>query len=419
MAGKVRRCHVASLGFHSLLEAWIMTAANLRESTKTSSVLYLAFELSEGKWKLAFTVGLGQKPRIVQLPARDLAAVGQAIAKAKQRFCLPTTAPVVSCYEAGRDGFWLHRALAPAQVTNFVVDSASIEVNRRQRRAKSDRLDAVKLVTMLLRYHQLGERKVWSVVRVPHPATEAARQLHREAETLRHAATEHSNRIKGLLVTLGVAVKVDARFLERLPTLRQHGGAPLPVELQERLRREYARWQLVQAQQRALTQSQRRQLRDDATVDVDKMRQLLGRSAIGVKGAWMLVREFFWRRFDNRRQVGSLAGLTATPYGSGGATREQGISKAGNRRVRWLLVELAWGWLRWQPHSELTQWYQKRFADGNRRSRRIGIVALARKLLVALWRLLEHGEVPAGAATVDWRRKINGGRLPAKLATAS
>src|SRR5215471_16678731 len=179
-----------------------MTATHNKVTTRTD-ILYLAFELGEAEWKLAFTIGVGQKPRLRSMPARDLPRLQEEIAKAKQRFHLAADAPVRSCYEAGRDGFWLDRYLNTYGIHNSVVDSSSIEVNRRQRRAKTDRLDAGKLLNLLLRYHS-GEKKVWSVVRVPSAVAEDARQLHRELQELKDERTEHVNRIKGLLTSQGL-----------------------------------------------------------------------------------------------------------------------------------------------------------------------------------------------------------------------
>jgi len=378
----------------------------------TAPVLYVAFELSWNSWKLAFTVGLGQKPRLRTIPARDTAAVLREIARAKDRFGLPEGAPVVSCYEAGRDGFWLHRFLVHHGIDNRVVDSASIEVNRRQRRAKSDALDAAKLVQMLIRWHN-GESKVWNIVNIPTIEDEDRRQRHRELIELKSQRTEHTNRIKGLLAGLGLSVVVDAKLPQRLDGLRQWDGTPVPPSLRERILREFARWQRVDEQIRALSNHQRRAVRDDAEPDVELVRQLLNLKGIGPVGAWILVREIFsWRQIKNRRELAALVGLTPTPYGSGSSQREQGISKAGNRRVRWILIELAWGWLYHQPNSALSQWYERRFGCGNARARKVGIVALARKLLIALWKYLEHGDVPEGATTVPWEKKLNG-RLPA------
>jgi transposase len=385
-----------------------MAATHTTQSTATAApVLYLALELSWNSWKLAFTVGLGQKPRLRTIRARDTAALLLEIQKAKLRFGLGQDTPVLCCYEAGRDGFWLHRFLVHHGLQNQVVDSASIEVNRRKRRAKSDSLDATKLVQMLIRWHN-GEHSVWSIVNVPSVADEDRRQRHRELIELKAERTEHVNRIKGLLAALGLGIAVDARLPQRLEELRQWDGNPLPQAVQERMLREFQRWQQVDAQIRALESSQRRAVREDDEPHVEQVRQLLQLKGVGVVGAWILVREIFgWRQIRNRRELASLVGLTPTPYGSGDTQREQGISKAGNRRVRWLLIELAWGWLYHQPQSELSQWYQRRFGSGNARARKVGIVALARKLLIALWRYLERGEVPKGAVLVSWEQKLN------------
>jgi transposase len=386
-----------------------MTATHNCPVTTGADVLYLAFELGETQWKLAFTIGVGQKPRLRSMPARELPRLQEEIAKAKRRFQLPVDAPVRSCYEAGRDGFWLHRHLTMGGIDNCVVDSASIEVNRRQRRTKTDRLDAGKLLTLLLRYHG-GERKVWSVVRVPRGGDEDARQLHRELQELKDERTGHVNRIKGLLASQGLtAPEVNKQLAEWLGKARLWDGSALPQELQRRLLRELERWQLLDRQIKELEGERRQRMRRDETPHVDKVRALLDLWGIGLNGAWLLVYELFaWRRFDNRKQVGACVGLTPTPYQSGDSHREQGIGKAGNRRLRRLLVELAWCWLRWQPDSELSRWYQRRFGSGKGRSRKLGIVALARKLLIALWKYVEHGELPAGARLSSWQKKVKG-----------
>jgi transposase len=383
-----------------------MTATHKPDCTVASApVLYMALELSSGTWKLAFTVGLGQKPRLKTVTARSTVGLLFEIKAAKKRFGLSEDAPVLSCYEAGRDGFWLHRFLLAHGVQNQVVDSASIEVNRRQRRAKSDGLDAVKLVEMLIRWHN-GERKVWKLVRVPSVAEEDQRQLHRELIELKAERTAVSNSIKGLLATLGLVVIVDETLPKQLEHLRQWDNAKLPPSLHQRLLREFARWQLINRQIDDRERERSAKIRDDKTHQIQKVRRLMNLKGLGQNGAWLLVYEFFgWRQFKNRRELGSLAGLTPTPYDSGESRREQGISKAGNRRVRWMMMELAWGWLRYQPTSELSRWYQKRFAQGNTRLRKVGIVALARKLLVALWKYVEGGEEPRGAVMVGWENK--------------
>ena len=376
--------------------------------TTTGIRLHLALELSWGQWKLAFTIGHGQPPRLRTIAARDLDGLLHEVVRAKHRFGLPPDAPVVSCYEAGRDGFWLHRWLTAQGIDNAIVDSSSIEVNRRRRRAKSDRLDAAKLVTMLLRFHA-GEHKVWSVVRVPDVAAEARRQLHRELIAVQDERTEHVNRIKALLASQGIALaSVTATFLDDLAALRCWDGSALPDDLRQRLRREFVRWQLTDQQVRDLETERKRRIRQGDTPPFEPIRRLLELSGVGLSGAWLLVHELFgWRHFRNRRQVGAIVGLTPTPFQSGNSRREQGISKAGNVPVRRMMVELAWGWLRWQPESALSGWYERRFAHNGARARKVGIVALARKLLVALWRYLERGEIPAGARLVSWKAKVN------------
>ena len=370
------------------------------------TVLYLSLELGWDSWKLAFTTGPGPAPRRREISARDVAGLAKEIAEAKRRLRLPADGRVLSCYEAGRDGFWLHRWLLAQGVQNVVVDSASIEVNRRQRRAKSDRLDAAKLLSMLVRYAG-GETKLWSVVQVPTAEQEDARQLHRELMTLQQEATQHINRLKSLLATCGLALEIDGHFPQKLKQLRQWDGTPLPAALQQRLLREFERLQMVHRQARELEQQRAQQVRQqEDSPTLNQVRKLLGLKAIGLGSAWLYVHEFFaWRKFKNRKEVGSLAGLAPTPYGSGQTDHDQGISKAGNKRMRWMAVEIAWGWLHFQPDSELSQWFLQRFGRGSSRQRRIGIVALARKLLVQLWKYLETGIPPTGATLTDWRPK--------------
>src|SRR6516162_8296959 len=383
-----------------------MTAThNTNSNASCAPVLYLALDLGASSWKLAFSVGLGQKPRIKTITARSTLSLVLEIKAAKKRFDLPEDAPVVCCYEAGRDGFWLHRFLLAEGIQNQVVDSSSIEVNRRRRRAKSDSLDAVKLVEMLIRWYN-GERKVWSTVHVPTVEQEDQRQLHREMLKLKAERTAQGNSIKGLLAGLGLCVIVDETLPTQLQNLRQWDGAKLPPLLHQRLLREFQRWQLIDRQIRELEAERMAKIRDDKTPHVEKVRRLLNLKGIGDNGAWLLVFEFFaWRVIKNRRELASLAGLTPTPFSSGESRREQGISKAGNRRVRFMITELAWGWLRYQPESELSQWYMRRFGRGNSRMRKVGIMALARKLLIALWKYLEGGEAPSKAIVTGWESK--------------
>lgn len=367
------------------------------ESITPSPVLHLAFELADERWKLAFTPGLGQRPRLRTVRARDLDGVRREVAQALARFGLPAGTRVVSCYEAGRDGFWLHRALTALGIGTVIVDSASIEVNRRLRRAKADRLDAEKLVLMLVRA-TAGDRRVWRVVQVPAEADEAARQLGRELDAVTHDRTQVLNRMHGLLATEGVHLALTGDVPAALAAVRRWDGTPLPAPLRARLERDWSQVEALTARRLLLQQQRRREIGHGTSPAHAQMRQLMQLRAVGAASAMVLVREFFgWRGFRNRRQVGGCAGLTATPYQTGGTHREQGISKAGNRRVRTLMIELAWSWLRYQPGSELSGWYRTYVAGGGPRQRRVGIVALARKLLIALWRYLETGTVPAGA----------------------
>jgi transposase len=366
----------------------------IAESTRTEAVLHMALELGASEWKLGFGVEAGRKARQRTVVAGDLNGLTLEIARAKHRLGVPESARVVSCYEAGRDGFWLHRALLSQRVENVVMDSSSIEVNRRYRRAKTDGVDLEKLLSLLIRYER-GEKRVFGVAHAPTPEQEDERHWARELESLKRERTAHTNRIKSLLVSVGSQAKVDKNLLQQLDQVKQWNGEPLLPGLRERLRRECERLALLESQIKEVARS-RRQAEVEATEKVLRLQELKG---IGENSGWLFVVEFFgWRQFRNRREVASLAGLTPTPYQSGDTVDvEQGISKAGNRRIRAMAVEIAWGWLRFQPQSRLSLWFQERYGPGNRRSRRVGIVALARKLLIALWRYLDYGVIPEGA----------------------
>ena len=374
-----------------------MRPMTTRQSTPTASAaLYLSFELGERDWKLAFTIGLGQRPRHRTIRAGQLGVLDQEITRARRRFALAPEALVRSCYEAGRDGFWLHRALLARGIANVVVDASSIEVNRRARRAKSDRLDNAKLNEMLVRYHA-GEHRVWHVVRVPSEADEDRRHLERERQALLQERTRLRNRIHGLVATQGVTVPLAGDVVAALGRVRRWDRTPLPPGLVARLQREWARLVTVTTALAALEGERRTAMAAD-TATAQCSRRLERLRAIGPTIAWTLASEVFgWRTFRNRREVGSLVGLTPTPYQSGAAHRELGIAKSGNPHLRALAVELAWLWVRYQPRSALSRWYQARYARGGPRLRRIGIVALARKLVIALWRYVTFDELPAGA----------------------
>ena len=361
------------------------------QDTSIIGQLYVAFELGDRSWKLSLGDGV-RAPSRCTVAAGDTAAVMTAIARAKVRCHLPADAAVRSCYEAGRDGFWLHRWLTAQGIVNLVVDSASIEVNRRRRRAKTDRLDSDKLLSMLMRYYG-GERRVWAVARIPTPEQEDERRLHRELADLRKERTAHSNRIRSLLVLHNLRVEhIGGRAWTRWWA---QNAAQLPPGVRTEIEREFERLSLVAKQIKMLEAQQRREVRSGAQPAIAQLSRL---AAIGIGSAWTLVKELFgWRQFHNRRELAGCLGLAPTPYASGTSNVEQGISKAGNRRARWLMVELAWSWLRFQPASQMSQWFNQRFAAASKRMRRVGIVALARRLAIALWRYLEFGEIPPGA----------------------
>ena len=368
------------------------------ETTVGGQVLYMALELSERVWKVLFASPAGGR-RERSVPARDLGRLLEEIAAAKRRLGLSPQARVVSCYEAGRDGFWLDRALEANGIDNLVVDASSIEVPRRARRAKTDRVDLVKLMGLLVRFLG-GERKVWSVVRVPEAAAEDVRQLSRAIERLKCEHGRHRSRIKALLATQGIKLsRIGGRgWAERVGELRRWDGSALGTWLQRDLVLEGERLALV-TQQLSQLKAERDELvaqgREPAAI---KARELARLGAIARESSFVFAAELFgWRSFANRRELAGSVGLTGTPYSSGDSTREQGISKAGNKRMRTMLIEIAWCWLKYQPGSALARWWQGRFANAGGRTRRIAIVALARKLLVALWRYLEHGVVPEGA----------------------
>ena len=355
--------------------------------------LYVAFELGKKDWTLAMTAGFGLQPWLRTVASQDWPAVERAIAQGCARFGLSGPARVVSCYAAGRDGFWIHRALEAKGIANRVVDSASIEVSRRARRAKTDRLDALKLVTMLVRVCG-GERRVWREVRVPTVADEAARQVSRERTALTQDQTRLVNQLRGWLATWG-ATWPSRRRGSWWTSVRDWAGAALPVEVQARLARAEARLQHLEVQIAELDAQQ--QAAVTAAASTSALHHLVQLKGVATTSASVLVDEgLVWRAFRNRRQIGGLLGFAPTPYDSGDSVREQGISRAGNARLQAISIQLAWNWVRWQPQSALTRWYQAHFGTG-KRARRIGIVAVARKLVIALWRYVTAGVVPAGA----------------------
>ena len=373
-----------------------MTATTRPElGSVNEPTLYVAFELSAKQWKLAMTAGGGVDPWVRTVPSGSWAHVTRAIAQARARFGLPAVGAVVSCYEAGRDGFWIHRALTHRGLVNRVVDSASIEVNRRARRAKTDRIDAVKLVRMLVRACS-GERDVWREVRVPLVTDEAARQVSRERTDLTQEQTRLLNQMRSWLVTWGCAL--PARRVGTWWTTLVDGaaGTPLPAEVQARLARAAARWAVLETQVTELDAQQ--QAATAAAPAESPLGRLVLLKGVATTGASVLLAEgLVWRAFRNRREIGGILGFAPTPYDSGESQHEQGISRAGNARLQAVSIQLAWNGVRWQPLSALSLWFRNRWAGGGKRGRRIGIVAVARKLVIALWRYATTGVVPIGA----------------------
>ncbi len=372
-----------------------MQAAQVK-AYESGTVLYMAMELSNRKWKLGF--GNGSKLRRKSIEARDRQRCLEEVALAKVKLKLPADAPVVCCFEAGRDGHWIYRWLVSEGFEVLEIDSSSIETPRGRKHVKTDRVDLEKLLDLLIRHHCFGLRKAFRVVRVPSAAAEASQRLHREDEYLVKQRTRISNRIKGLLVAQGVVeVSLRGDFSGWLDRVRLWNDEGLSAELKTELRRLHAQYGVFDSQLKELAEDYVKELMVDTPV-AETRRKLEIFKGIGAKSSRVLSAEVFaWRKFANTKQIGAMSGLTPTPSQSGDTETEQGISKAGNRRVRRLMIELAWLWLRWQPDSALSQWFNRRFANNGKRMRRIGIVALARKLLIALWRYTEHGVIPEGA----------------------
>lgn len=354
---------------------------------------YVAIELSNASWVVAVRLPGAGKVSVHRLSAGDAAGVVALAARALGSGALR----VLCCYEAGRDGFWLYRYLAARGIGCLVLDPASLPVNRRARRAKSDRIDVHMLLRGLIGWDG-GDRDACRPVRVPTPADEDARQIHREREGLLKERVRHVNRIKALLATQGVIGFEPLRHgAVGLASLTGIDGAALPAGLLRRLEREFARLALT-LEQIAVVEAARDEVvaaaRDATAV---KAARLVALKGIGPQIATVLAREVFYRSFDNRRQLASYTGLCPSPWRSGAMVHEQGVSKAGNARARTIAIELAWLWLRWQPHSALSVWFTKRVGGARGRVRCIAIVALARKLMIALWRYVETGLVPDGA----------------------
>ena len=372
-----------------------------KDFTLAEEILAVSLELSKGSWKVALHDGRRDKPAIHAVSSEAAGArLGQVVGlieATRKKWGLAAGCRVVVSYEAGQDGFWISRALGKLGYEVLIVDPASIPVERRARRAKTDRLDAIKLVTSLRAWLR-GERDRMHVIRVPEIAAEAQRHLVRDRGELQKEVQQHRDRMRKLLRTVGCWAEVERDFAERLAQgeVRGYDGAALPLELHQRLTRECQRLALAQQQLAELQAALVGQLPQPVRERITQLTRLKG---VGEVGAMRLVVELFWRNFSNRRQLGACVGLVPQPYDSGESRVDQGISKQGNRRVRALLIEMAWMWLRYQPHSALSRWFAQRTqgTGANKRSRRISIVAVARRLVIALWRYLKDGVIPEGA----------------------
>lgn len=374
----------------------IQAAAQLQANT-----LFASLELSKARWLVTVSAPGSDKLSRHQVPGGDGQALLELLWRLQAAAARRTGAPVmiIVIQEAGLDGFWIHRLLVQNGITSHVVDPASIAVNRRHRRAKTDKIDGVKLLRTLMAWMR-GERQVCTMVQPPSPEDEDRRRLARERARLLKERIQHTNRIKGLLSGQGIP-DYDPLHRDRRPclaALTTGDGRPLPERLKAEIGRELDRLEMVVSQLTVVERERDALVARTAEADACAAPAALARlRGIGPELAALLWLEALFRRFDNRRQIAAYAGLAPSPWQSGETARDQGIAKSGNRRLRHAMVELAWFWLRHQPGSALSQWFQQRVGQARGRVRRIAIVALARKLLVALWRYVRQGIVPQGA----------------------
>jgi transposase len=375
-----------------------------RDAGDLRNMLFLALELSRATWVVAtFVPRLGDRISIHAVRSGDMERVHEIVGDQQKKLRERGVENIrtVSCYEAGYDGFWIHRALRERGIENHVLDGASIPVDRRAKHLKTDNVDARRLLKAIVGFVH-GDAESCRIVRVPTPEDEDARRLHRERHRLVRERTGHISRIKGLLITHGIRTlrMTDANWCRRLDEMTTGDGRPLPERLRSEIEREWVRLKLIAEQIRVVEAERDRLVKSREPTDdanLEKMRKLVRLRGIGPDFATAMTREVFWRRFDNRRQIGSFLGLAPVPYASGDMRRDQGMNKAGNARARHAAVQMAWMWLRHQPQSELAQWYFRRVGQEEGRVRQIMIIALARKLVIALWRYVETGKVPIGA----------------------
>jgi transposase len=362
--------------------------------------IFVSLELSRSTWlATSLSPGRGEKMSKHSVSAGDIAALLARFSELRRKACTRTgkSFPIVVIQEAGLDGFWIHRVLLSEGIESHVVDAASIATSRRRRRAKTDRIDGETLLRALLA-HKRGEPRVCSMVRTPTPEDEDRRRICRERKVLIMERVQHVNRIKGLLFSQGASgyepLRRDRRA--RLEALQTGDGRRLPQHLKAQVCRELDRLELLLEQIKAV-EAERDTLLTQQTKASGPPPMLLAVHGVGPEFASVLWSEGLSRQFDNRRQVAAYAGLAPTPWQSGLVNREQGISQSGNRRLRTMMIQLAWLWLRHQPRSALTLWFKDRMERNGSRRRKTTIVALARKLLVALWKYVSAGVVIEGA----------------------
>lgn len=384
-----------------------MHATRKHQTTPSSSrpaaqqpILFASLELSRSTWLVTSVSSVSDKMSRHQVPGGDGPVLLALLKRLSERVAKTGAEPadIIVIQEAGLDGFWLHRLLVENGIESHVVDPASVAVARRRRRAKTDALDGETLLRTLLAWKR-GEPRICSMVVPPTPEQEDRRRLSRERATLLQERVRHVNRVKGLLAGQGITdfdpLHRDRRA--RLEQLTTGDGRPLPRHLKAELLREFARIELVLEQIKAAEKERDAAAEPRAGEDRSPVALLVRLKAIGPQIAEVLYHEGLYREFRNRREVAAYSGLAPTPWRSGTVDREQGISKAGNPRLRHIVVELAWLWVRHQPDSALSVWFRGRVGAERGRVRRIAIVALARKLLIALWRYVKFGVVPEGA----------------------
>lgn len=372
-------------------------ATTQKEWYPIEETLYVAFELSRDKWRVLCSAGGRKKHSGVMVPGSE-SELRLILERAKKKFGLAEDVRVLSCLEAGRDGFWPHWFVTQQGLQNLTVDASSMKVTRKGRRAKTDRIDAARLLADLVR-HDRGDDDVWRVVHVPSRKDEVHRHEHRELEQLKQERKRLRNQVRSLLATEGITVKGNLmKVLEKLGDLRNWNGEQLSAWMLWRLQRKTQRLAQVENQIKEIKEHQVKSVKRADTAKLEMIAKLVRLRGIGVASAWVLVMESLgWRQFNNRKEVGGSVGLVGTPYDSGESVRELGISKAGNARVRALLVELAWLWVRYQPNSSITRWFQERFGGQGKRSKRVGIIGVARRLMIQLWHFVEHDVNPPGA----------------------